>query len=603
MITALRVHNLAVVESVEVSFDGGFNVITGETGAGKSLLVDALHLILGGRANTDMIRTGTDEASVEAIFDGVPLDGGALEEMGISPEEDGTLLIRRTVNRQGKGRVWINGALSTVGQLEKVARCLVDISGQHEHVSLLKPELHLGLLDAFAADGQEREAYRKAYDALADRRRARESLMTDDASREQRVDYLKFQLDEIDAVDPKPGELEELEQRRRSLESVERQKGALAQVDQLLYSGDGCVADLLAEAENALKSIVQVSPEAGQWLESVNAARIDLSEAAREISRRMDGLAEDPEELERTMEREEAIRRLARKHGGTVEAILEKRDAMRAEVDGFQRQDEILAALDSEISLLAKDALAKGKALSTARQKAAADFGRAVETELKKLAMDRTVFQVSLTAHRSGAGALDEGGSVLSASGLETAEFLIAPNSGEAIKPLARIASGGELSRVMLAIKRVLASADPVFTYVFDEVDTGLSGAAADAVGRLLHDVSRERQILVVTHLPQVAAFGTTHFTVSKEDVEGRTRTRITLLDQDGREKELARMLAGSSITAAAVINARALMDSCRSYGAAANPRRGKDAPASAKSATGSNEPPAGQCDLFGRRG
>lgn len=588
MITALRIQNLAIVESVEVAFGPGFNVVTGETGAGKSLLVDALHLILGGRARLDLVRTGADEASVEALFEGMNLDA-ELEELGL-PSDGDALLIRRTVSRTGRGRIWINGALSTARQLEKLAHGLVDISGQHEHVSLLKPELHLGLIDAFAGDGDLLSRYRTAHAAFIDSLKQREALVLDDAERAQKLDYLRFQIDEIEAVDPKDGEIEALEAERRALSSVERQKRALSGVESLLYSSEDSVLDRLSSALNALGAIGNVTPEAEAWIASLQSARIEIDELAREISRHARDLRQSPERLEEVADRLEALKRLCRKHGGTLEAVLQKRAQMRAEIDGLDRQEERVAELDEACQRLGREALELAGELSKARQEAAARFARAVEGELKKLAMDKTVFEVALTPHAGGPGTVDIDGQRVDSRGLESAEFLISPNRGEAIKSLSRIASGGELSRLMLAIKRVLARVDPVFTYVFDEVDTGMSGAAADAVGRVLKAVSLERQIIVVTHLPQIAAFADSHFTVAKQSRDERVRTCISLLSNEGRIGEIARMLAGSAVTPEALGNARAMIEACGRVALAVSESPEK---ASAKDASATVEAPS----------
>ncbi|MDR0965343.1 MAG: hypothetical protein LBM75_02350 [Myxococcales bacterium] len=346
--------------------------------------------------------------------------------------------------------------------------------------------------------------------------------------------------------------------------TVERQKRALSEVEALLYSDDASALDRIASAQSALNGLAALSPEAEPWVSALESTRIELDELVRTLTRHARDLKESPVRLEEVADRIEAIKRLCRKHGGTLEAVLERRDAMRAELDGFERQAERLDELAKVCARLGQEALDLAEALSKVRRRAAGDFARAVEAELKKLAMDKTTFEVALTPHSSDAGTSLVEGKRIDGRGLETGEFLLAPNRGEAIKPLARIASGGELSRLMLAIKRVLAKLDPVFTYVFDEVDTGMSGAAADAVGRLLEEVSRERQVIVVTHLPQIAAFGSRHFTVEKEEGGDRVRARVKALSEEARTREIARMLAGSEVLPAALENARAMLAACR---------------------------------------
>ncbi len=559
MLTALRIQNLAIIDELEVRFTSGFNVLTGETGAGKSILVDALHLALGGRASADVVRTGADEATVEALFDGVDLVD-RLAALGL-PSNGSELLVRRVVSRGGRGRVWVNGAMATVHLLEQLMRGLLDISGQHEHVSLLDSQLHLPLLDAFADLHGELSRYREAYERLAATVRERESLLMDDAERERRADYLAFQLEEIDKLDPKPDEVGALESERKRLGSAARLRSVADEAERALYSGEASVADVLGATLNRLADVVGIDARFEPWVGALRTAKVEIEEASRELAGYVRGLDDDPSRLAEVDERLEAIKRLCRKHGGEVAQVLTRREQMRGELEGIERHGERLEQLERERVEQGARALELARQLSTRRAAAARDFAKAVETELGRLAMAKTVFRVALRPCAEGI-AVD--GQPLGARGIDLCELLLSPNEGEQPKPLARIASGGELSRVMLAVKRALARIDPVPTYVFDEVDTGIGGAVAESVGRLLKEVSRERQVLAITHLPQIAAYADHHLSVEKLVRDQRTVSRVVALDDEARTREVARMLAGVEVTRAAMRNAEEMIVSSR---------------------------------------
>jgi DNA repair protein RecN (Recombination protein N) len=563
MLTALRIQNFAIIDELEVRFSSGFNVLTGETGAGKSILVEALHLVLGGRARGEVIRTGSEEASVEALFEGVELSD-RLASLGM-PAGNGELLIRRVINRQGRSRVWVNGAMATVGLLEQACRGLVDISGQHEHVSLLDPELHLALLDGWAGLHGDLARYREAFEAFSSKARERASLAMDDAERARRLDYLAFQIDEIEKLALAPGEDERLSLERKRLASATKLKGAAEESERLLYSGEQSVCDGLGAAMAKLADAASTDGSLQPLLASLKGAKVEIEEAHRSLLSYARSLDSDPHRLSEVEERLEAVKRLCRKHGGDVASVLARRDQMGAELKTIGRHAERLEELTRDCEERAAKALGLARELSVKRQAAAREFARAVEVELGRLAMGRTAFEVQVRPAAPAQGGESEavaGGSLLTARGLDGCELLISPNPGEEVKPLARVASGGELSRVMLAIKRALARTDPVPTYVFDEVDSGIGGAVAEVVGRLLKEVSRERQVLCITHLPQIAACGDHHFTVEKLVREGRTVSRVEQLDAAERTREVARMLAGVEVTPAALKNAQEMIES-----------------------------------------
>ncbi|ACG72006.1 DNA repair protein RecN [Anaeromyxobacter sp. K] len=577
MLTTLRISGLAVVDAVEVRFGPGLNVLTGETGAGKSILVNALHLVLGGRMTADVLREGADEAVVEALFE-LPAAHpvfGRLDAAGlpIRPEPGAgscELLVRRVAARGGRGRAFVNGALCTVSMLETALRGVVDISGQHEHVSLLDPSVHLELLDAFAGldaiseNGAEPTLlrYRAAHAALAALVREREALAADEGERARRADYLAFQLRELESADPRPGELESLEDERRVLASAEKLREAARAAEALAYGEEGSASERVGQAARALAEASLLDRRLEAPLGLLRSAAVELEEAGRELGRYAEAVGGDPERLASVEDRHELLRALARKHGGTLEGAIARRDQMRGELARLQGGGERLSVVQAEIEQRGREAVRLAAALSRARAEAAQAFAEAVRRELAGLAMGRCRLEVALLPPEAG---VEVGGKLLGPAGAERAEILIAPNPGEPPRGLGRIASGGELSRLLLAVKRTISRRDPVATYVFDEVDAGIGGAVAEAMGRVLSDVSKGRQVICITHLPQVAAFADRHHRVEKRVAGGRTHTGVELLGDDaGRRQEVARMMAGVTVTPSALEHAAALMAAAR---------------------------------------
>ena len=551
MLELLRVRAFAIIEELEVHFGPGFNVLTGETGAGKSILVDALHLVLGGRALTDSVRTGAEEAEVQALFR--PRDPAAcdarLAACGL-PGAGAELVVRRTVQREGRSRAWVNGTLATAAQLQQATRGLLDISGQHEHVGLLDAALHLDLLDAHAGLGGLKSDYVRAFEALSAAEKARAQLDSDEAQRAQRADWLRFQLDELVKADPRPGEDEKLAQERRVLAAAEKLRAGAEETEALL-------ADVGAgKAARRLEEMAGIDPTLGKLAQTVRGAAAELDEAVRELSRYAAHCGGDPERLEEIDERIEALRRISRKHGGTLAAALARREEMTRELSSLENHDEELARRVEEVRTLSAAARVLAEKLSSQRRAAAAGFSKAVAGELASLGMKS---QLDVRFAPSTDGAIDG----LGPRGLETAELLLSPNPGEDLRPLARIASGGELSRVLLAVKRVLAEGDPVDAYLFDEVDAGIGGATSEAVGRALAAVARRRQVICITHLPQIAVFAGTHLTAEKEVLKGRTHARVAAVEGDDRVRELARLLSGKT-TDVALEHARELLAAAR---------------------------------------
>jgi DNA repair protein RecN (Recombination protein N) len=595
MLTTLRISGFAIVDALEVRFGPGLNVLTGETGAGKSILVNALHLVLGGRMSGEVLRDGADEAVVEAIFE-LPAAHrvfARLAAAGLRPQDEGAaaageareLLVRRVASRGGRGRAFVDGALCTVTMLEEVLRGLVDVSGQHEHVSLLDPGTHLELLDAHAGLDEQDAAdggasplgrYRAAHAALAALARERDALVADEGERARRADYLAFQLAELDRADARPGELEALEDERRVLASAEKLREAARAAEAFAYGEEGSASERVAQAARALAEAALLDRRLEPTLALLRSAAIELEEAGRELGRYAESVGGDPERLVAVEDRLELLRALARKHG-SLDGAIARRAEMREELARLRGGGERVTALAGEVAAAGREAAKLARALTAARQEAADGFAAAVRAELEALAMGRCRLEVALLPPEVG---VEVEGVRLGAEGAERAEILIAPNPGESPRPLARIASGGELSRILLAVKRTLSRKDPVATYVFDEVDAGIGGAVAEAMGRVLADVARGRQVICVTHLPQVAAFADRHHRVEKRVASGRTRSDVVLLEaEEERQREVARMMAGATITDAALAHAGALILAAR----APAPERGaRSAPARA---------------------
>ncbi|HUB06349.1 MAG TPA: DNA repair protein RecN [Myxococcales bacterium] len=547
MLAALRIERFATIDALEVAFGPGLTVLTGETGAGKSILVDALHLALGGRAQADVVRTGCDEATVEAVFQAAPKVRARLGELGL-PDGD-ELLIRRVVHRAGRSRVWVNGALCTVAVLEQLARRLCDISSQHEHVSLLDPAGHLDLLDAHADLLERRSEVGEAVGRLTAVARERQALELDDSERARRADYLRFQIHEIDELDPKAGEEEALAAERAVLASAAKIQSLAEAAEELLYSGEGAAAERTAAATSRVAELATLDPAFAPMHRALAGALAEVEEAARELAQSARRRREDPERLAALDDRLAALRKLARKHGGDLAAVLARRDAMRQELEGVLGHAERLAELAAAEETARAAATSLAAALSGLRREAAARLSSAIQRQLGKLGMGKSKLELRLEA------------APLGPRGADAAELYFSANPGEAPKPLARIASGGELSRVMLAAKRAGAATDPVDIYVFDEVDSGIGGPTAQVVGRMLKEVSRERQVICITHLPQIAAFADRHLAVRKVVQKGRTLSEVSVLEaEQERCQEVARMLGGEELTPIALQHARELL-------------------------------------------
>ncbi len=551
MLRHLRVTNFAILSDVGIDPTPGFNALTGETGAGKSLIVEAVNLLRGGRASADIPRKGAEEAIVEAIFE-VPQDLDArvrsvLEEAGL-PDGDGEVLVRRVIHRGGRSRTYVNGALTTAKRLAQLGGLLVDLSGQHQHQGLVDARRHREILDAFGDHGPALERMRACHARLRDIAAALAELGGDERARAERADYLRFQLTELEDAALVEGEDEELERERARLQSVDRlQAGALAAVEQL-YSADDAAADRISAAARELERLVEIDAELEGPLRQVEEARVLVEDAATAARRYADRLEGDPERLAQVEERLDLLTRLRRKHGGSIRELIARTADVRAELDGLDNRDERLAALERQRLEAEREALAAARSLTDKRRRAGKKLVRQVGSALAELGMAAAELSVAIEPRELGA------------EGADRVELMLASNKGEGAKPLAKIASGGELSRIMLALKLCLRRADEVATYVFDEVDTGIGGVTAEVVARLIRAVAKQRQVLCVTHLPQIAAFADGHFHVSKSESGGRTETTVRLLGHEERRDEMARMLGGARLTAAARANAEELL-------------------------------------------
>ncbi len=549
MLCDLIIKNFVIVEQLHVSFMPGFNVLTGETGAGKSIIIDAVNLLLGGRARGEVIRTGTDEATVEAVFDlgDSPLLRHRLEEMGLANGDE--LLVRRIIARSGKNRIFVNGSPVPLVQLRELTPQLVNIYGQHEHQGLQRVETHLPLLDHYAGCQVESEAYRTAYEHTRELGEQLRHLDLAERERQQRLDMLSFQRQEIAAAELQIGEEEELERERLVLQHAGRLAETSQEGYQKLYAQNGAVCEQLSQVSAALIDLQQIDPQLSSLGESLNTTLYAVEDVAMQLRDYAQKISFEPQRQQLVEDRLALIKTLQRKYAPTIEELLDYLNRIDAELDDLRDIDSRRSELQQQFAEAEKKLQDAGGRLSRKRAEAAVALQQAVETELADLAMAGARFEVHLSPLATPA-----------AEGLETGEFYLAANAGETAQPLARIASGGELSRIMLALRRSHPGGDAVKTLIFDEVDAGIGGEAATAVGEKICRLGTDLQVLCVTHLPQVAAFAHHHFRVMKQEVDGRTRTGLTLLQGEDRTREMARMLGGSQVTERTLEHARELL-------------------------------------------
>ncbi len=553
MLTDLIIRNFAIIENLHVTFAAGFNVLTGETGAGKSIIIDAVNLLLGGRARGEIIRTGEEQAAVEAIFElnGDQLIREKLEAAGLDATEE--LLVRRVISRSGKNRIFINGSPVSLTQLRHLVSGLVNIYGQHEHQNLQRSETHLQVLDAFAALQPALETYRGVFSAWHQLQQELNQLNLAERERQQRLDMLRYQQQELIAARLSAGEDEELEQERAILLHAEKLMTATAGGYETLYAGPDAVCEKIALVADQLEALQQIDPQLGVLAETLRSNLYSLEDVAAELHNYVEKLDFEPQRQQQVEDRLALLGQLKGKYAPTVAELLTYLDKITLELDDLDNLEERRERLQQQLEVQRTELLRAGEVLSRLRQEGAEKLAVAVECELAELAMPRASFSIQLTP-------LAEP----TADGLETGEFYLAANPGEEAQPLAKIASGGELSRIMLALKRSVPTGDTVKTLIFDEVDAGIGGEAATAVGEKISRLGKELQVLCVTHLPQVAAFADHHYRVVKEETQGRTTTRLDLLDRETRTVEMARMLGGSQISDRTLLHARELIDKSR---------------------------------------
>ncbi len=557
MLSLLHIENIAIIESADIAFDGGFNVLTGETGAGKSIVIDAISAVLGERTSRELIRTGAKSAVVNAVFTGsLPIKW--LEDNGFLAEEE--LMLQREIQGDGRNICRVNGRPMTVAQLRQLGRQLLNIHGQHDGQQLLDPECHLGYLDSFGKTSPLVEEYQAAYRSMAELRKKIAALEMDEAERSRRVDTLEYQIKELERAELRSGEDEELDARKTLLRSSGKLMEAIQEAQFALSGGEDSrgACDLISEAEGAIRSAARLGPQLEELGQKLAALRCEADDAAEVIRDFADEFDFSPEELDQLESRLDVIYRLKKKYGPTVADMLDYLEQCRAELEQIQDADDTIQKLEKELEKAKKEARKRGEALSKVRKQAADNLQKRVQEELRQLDMPKVQF-VTEFSPSPGQDGMDD-------TGMDQVQFLMSANLGEAMKPIQKVASGGELARIMLALKNVLAEDDGIGSLVFDEVDTGVSGRAAQKVAEKMADVARRKQVLCVTHLPQIAAMADTHFSVEKGEKKGRTFTNVERLDRQGRVEELARLIGGAAVTDVLRQSAAQLLEQAENY-------------------------------------
>lgn len=537
MLELLHIENIAIIEAADIEFAPGFNALTGETGAGKSIVIDSLSAVLGQRTSRELIRTGAEKAFVSAAFSGMAPE--LTEELGIQPEADGTLLLQREIQTDGKNVCRVNGRPVTVGQLRALGARLLNIHGQHDGQQLLDEEQHIVYLDSFGMVESLAITYAEKYKNFTDIRRQIGALQMDEAEKARRVDTLQYQIEELKRAKLKPGEEEELTARRGMLRNAEKFLDAVAGADYALNGDDsgGGALSALRQAQDALSGVRHLDDAFGQLYERLGEAYSEVYDIAATVEDKRGELDVSPGELDRVESRMDLLYRLKKKYGATVEDMLDYQARCEAELAQIEDAGDTLVRLEQALSKAEKEARQAAQALSDARKAAADRLTSQILAELQQLDMGKIRF------------AVDFAEKPLDSDGMDTVRFLMSANVGEELRPIHKIASGGELARIMLAMKNVLSEQDHVGTMVFDEVDTGVSGRAAQKVAEKMARISRRKQVLCVTHLPQLAAMADTHFSVEKGERGGRTYTEVRRLDREQRRRELARLTGGSHVS------------------------------------------------------
>ncbi len=572
MLSQLHIRDFAIIDALEISFSRGLNILTGETGTGKSIIINAVNMILGDRASDDLIRTSAEECTVEALFDVTGNEELAekLKEKGF--EIDDTVVIKRLISRGGRSRAFINGSLANLPLLGIVGEEFLNVYGQHEHQGLQRREGHIDILDEFGSLIDLRALYQERFRSLSEIKRELRDLKVNEERMSRERELMTFQLGEIEAASLRPGEDQQLTTERGILVNAEKLLQYSRGAEQALYSGEASVVERLNGVLERVKELTRIDPAVSPLIQSLESTIYqveDVSHSLRNYGQKVDV---NPERLEEIEARLDEINRLKRKYGPTLEDILEFKVKVEDELTAIETNKDRIGELESEEMALQEEILSLAKDLSERRKKIARGLERGVEQELADLGMGKTRFNIRIdraekVGEKEGAGGVWIGECYVTARGMDEVEFLIAPNIGEALKPLSKIASGGELSRIMLAIKTILAEMGVGQTLIFDEVDAGIGGAIAEVVGRKLHALSQRHQVLCVTHLPQIACFADAHHVVSKKVKDGRTISSVKKLDGDEIADEIARMLGGVRITSRTRAHAREMIENTKRAG------------------------------------
>ena len=560
MLVQLSISNFAIIKHLDITLKPGLNILSGETGAGKSIIINAVNLILGKRAFADLIRSGCREARVEALF--VFPENRLLPEMlsELGFPYDGDLLIKRTIFREGRNKILINGSLATLQLLSRIGSLLISISGQHEHQLLLNQDQHIYLLDHFGGLSDERLGLNELFSNYQALKEKIDQLQKDIREAEERQELARFQIQEIKGAGLSIGEDEVLGQEKKRLQHAEELLSIVSDGYQGLYESNASVLSLVSACTKRIDKGAEIDPRLCTIRDALSEIEVKLEDISFGLRDFQKTIQMDPQRLEEVLERLELLSRLKRKYGPKLEDIFQFKDKLASMIDDLEEKTHKLAKLTSTQERLEEDLINKARALSNRRKKASAILEKAVEKELHQLHMPETRFQVNFDQVGDKKEVEQNTIEELRPNGFDCVEFMISPNVGEELRPLARVASGGELSRIMLAVKTILARTASVETIIFDEVDSGISGATAEVIGEKLLSLGGYHQILCITHLPQIATQGQSHFLVSKEVVGGRTQTNISELDREARVQEIARLLGGRQITSQALAHAKEML-------------------------------------------
>jgi DNA repair protein RecN (Recombination protein N) len=565
MLAEIRIRNYALIDDLTVEFSPGLNVLSGETGAGKSIIIGALTLLLGDKPDADMIRTGADTALVEGRFDIGKRIADECSELGIAVAENGSpeLLLRRRAERSGRGAAYANDSGITVAALQKLGDRLVDLHGQHQHQLLLKPDIHLDLLDEYAGLSSERSEFAERFRDFEEKAAELTRIDKDLAERRARRELTEFQLKELSGAQVKRGELEELNRERDLLQTAERRFTLARQLEELLSEQEGSIIGLLGLAGKTLGELADLDPDLVERRTLLDEARADTDDLWRELVRYRDSIEFSPERMDAVNSRLFLIEKLERKYGLCADELGPLEARLKAELDSIELGGSHREELAAELTALRRDLSARADGLSRKRGRARSDLEKRLSTEFEVLGLGKAVLSVSLSREPDPNGIYERGGERfrLTPTGVDSAEFLFSANPGEELRPLRKVASGGELSRIMLALKSVLTQADPVPTLIFDEIDVGIGGKVAESVGKRLARLAKTHQVVCITHLPQIAKYAERHLLVAKTVRGNRTITSIRTLDADARVEELARMTSGAAVTKTSLAHAREMLE------------------------------------------